>query len=158
MHRRVTLQMLKTGLVGCLVLAAAQMPALAQQPLSGNPDDMTEVNAFTPASVRQILSSFGTAITIADRQTPEGRPFVEASFGLEGAGALDMKGRRRLHGALERDLVLRLVGGALQRLAVVLDRLVPLAVRNVGVYPFEAGPDRAVDLVQRDAAGELDRS
>lgn len=81
MHRRVTLQMLKTGLAGCLVLSAAQMPALAQQPPSGNPDDMTEVNAFTPASVRQILSSFGTAITIADRQTPEGRPFVEASFG-----------------------------------------------------------------------------
>ncbi len=79
MHSRYTMRAMKTGLAASLMLVATQHPALAQQ--QGNPDDMTEVNAFNPATVREILSSFGTAIVIADRQTPEGRPFVEASIG-----------------------------------------------------------------------------
>ncbi|MCG6119909.1 MAG: YbjN domain-containing protein [Blastomonas sp.] len=69
----------KTGLAACLLAATAQVPSAAQQP--GNADDMTEVNAFTPTTVREILSSFGTTVAIADRQTPDGRSFVEASFG-----------------------------------------------------------------------------
>lgn len=79
MHRQGTLRAWRTGVAACLLAAAAHVPALAQQ--QGNADDMTEVNAFTPTTVRQILSSFGSGIVIADRQTPEGRPFVEASFG-----------------------------------------------------------------------------
>lgn len=79
MHKQGISRAWKTGIVAGLLVAAAQLPAIAQQ--QGNPDDRVEVNAFTPTSVREVLSSFGTAITIADRQTPEGRPFVEASFG-----------------------------------------------------------------------------
>ncbi|GGB58251.1 YbjN domain-containing protein [Blastomonas aquatica] len=79
MHSRSTLRSLTSGFVGGLLLSVAQVPAHAQQP--GNPDDLTEVNAFTPGTVREILSAFGTAVAIADRQTPEGRQFVEASFG-----------------------------------------------------------------------------
>lgn len=66
--------------LGVTALLAAQVnPAFAQQ--QGNPDDRTEVMAFTPTSVREILSAFGNAVTVADRQTPDGRNFVEASFG-----------------------------------------------------------------------------
>lgn len=68
---------LQTAGAGAMLLLAAAMPVLAQE----NADDRTEVNAFTPASVREILAPFGNAVTIADRQTPEGRPYVEASFG-----------------------------------------------------------------------------
>jgi hypothetical protein len=74
----------RTGRIGAVALGAAlalmaAAPAAAQQ--QGNADDRTEVNAFTPASVRDILAPFGNSVVIADRQTPEGRPFVEASFG-----------------------------------------------------------------------------
>ncbi|MDM7958030.1 YbjN domain-containing protein [Blastomonas sp.] len=79
MHRHSVLRAWSIGIAACLLGAAAHVPAMAQQP--GNADDLTEVDAFTPTSVREILSSFGTAVTIADRQTPEGRTFVEASFG-----------------------------------------------------------------------------
>lgn len=79
MHRHDRIKALKAGLVAGLLLAGAQLPAIAQQ--ATNADDKTEVNAFNPTSVREILSSFGPSITIADRQTPEGRAFVEASFG-----------------------------------------------------------------------------
>lgn len=79
MYRHHAITSLKSGLAAGLMVAAAQLPAMAQQ--AGNADDRTEVNAFNPATVREILSSFGPAITIADRQTPDGRRFVEASFG-----------------------------------------------------------------------------
>lgn len=75
--------MRKLALGVMAMLAASSATALAQQqPQSqGNPDDRTEVAAFTPTSVREILSAFGTAVTVADRQSPDGRNFVEASFG-----------------------------------------------------------------------------
>lgn len=79
MHRHNRIKTLKSGLVAGLFLAGAQLPAVAQQ--TANADDRTEVTAFNPTSVREILSSFGPSITIADRQTPEGRAFVEATFG-----------------------------------------------------------------------------
>lgn len=66
--------------VGFAIAMMVAVPATAQQQ-QGSPDDKVEVNAFTPASVREILAPFGNSVVIADRQTPEGRPFVEASFG-----------------------------------------------------------------------------
>lgn len=69
--------LLRTAGAIALLLLTPAVPVLAQE----NADDRTEVNAFTPASVREILSPFGNAVTIADRQTPEGRLYVEASFG-----------------------------------------------------------------------------
>jgi hypothetical protein len=74
----------RAAMAACLVLASVapvQAVAQAQNPAQGNADDRVEVNAFTPTSVREVLAPFGTAVTVADRQTPEGRPFVEASFG-----------------------------------------------------------------------------
>jgi hypothetical protein len=79
MIRHTRMQALKSGMAACMLLAGVQLPAFGQQ--AGNADDRIEVNAFNPTTVREVLSSFGTAITIADRQTPEGRAFVEASFG-----------------------------------------------------------------------------
>ncbi|WP_373486797.1 YbjN domain-containing protein [Blastomonas sp.] len=64
---------------GALVMAAAA-PATAQQ-AGGNADDRVEVNAFNSTSIREIFSSFGNAVTLADRQSPDGRNFVEASIG-----------------------------------------------------------------------------
>jgi hypothetical protein len=69
----------RAGRAVAVAALALAVPATAQQ--QSNADDKVEVNAFTPATVRDILAPFGTAVTIADRQTPEGRPFVEASFG-----------------------------------------------------------------------------
>lgn len=69
----------KAATCAALLVAASSAPAFAQQ--QGNPDDRTEVTAFTPTSVREILSAFGTSVTVADRQSPDGRKFVEASFG-----------------------------------------------------------------------------
>lgn len=72
------------ALMAASVMLAAAAPAAVQAqtaaPSQGNADDRVEVTAFTPASIREVLAPFGTAVTIADRQTPEGRPFVEASF------------------------------------------------------------------------------
>lgn len=72
------------ALMAASVMLAAAAPAAVQAQTAaasqGNADDRVEVTAFTPASVREVLAPFGTAVTIADRQTPEGRPFVEASF------------------------------------------------------------------------------
>jgi hypothetical protein len=79
MQRQGTLRAWSTGIAAGLLMAAAHGPAIAQQ--QGNVDDRIEVNAFTPGSVREILAPFGNAVAIADRQTPEGREFVEASFG-----------------------------------------------------------------------------
>ena len=76
--RAATLRTLAMGATA--VLAAASAPAFGQQQ-PGNPDDRTEVTAFTPTSIREILSAFGTSVTVADRQSPDGRNFVEASFG-----------------------------------------------------------------------------
>ena len=69
----------RAGLAAALMLAGASSAASAQQP--SNPDDLTEVSAFTPASVREIISAFVTAVTTSVRQSPDGRTFVEASFG-----------------------------------------------------------------------------
>ena len=67
------------------LLTVASAPAQAQQQQQqqqqGSPDDRTEVTAFTPTSVREILSAFGTSVIASDRQSPDGRTFVEASFG-----------------------------------------------------------------------------
>ncbi len=70
---------IRAGLAAGLALMAV-VPVAAQQQ-QGNADDRVEVNAFTPTSVREILAPFGSGVTIADRQTPEGRAYVEASFG-----------------------------------------------------------------------------
>lgn len=74
---------LRAGLAAALALAVAgagAVSAVAQQ-AQGSADDRVEVNAFTPTSVREILAPFGNSVVIADRKTPEGRAFVEASFG-----------------------------------------------------------------------------
>lgn len=68
------------SLITAALALVVAVPAMAQQQ-QGNADDRVEVSAFTPTSVREILAPFGNGVTIADRQTPEGRPFVEASFG-----------------------------------------------------------------------------
>lgn len=74
----------RRALMAASVMLAAAAPAAVQAqtaaPSQGNADDRVEVNAFTPVTVREVLAPFGNAVTIADRQTPEGRPFVEASF------------------------------------------------------------------------------
>lgn len=69
----------KPSLAALALLAVSAAPAFAQA--QGNPDDRTEVMAFTPTSIREILSAFGNSVIVADRQTPDGRNFVEASFG-----------------------------------------------------------------------------
>jgi hypothetical protein len=79
-HLRTT-GLLRAGIAAMLVMAAGQMPAAAQQASQGNADDRTEVVAFTPTSVREILAPFGSGVVVTDRQTPEGRAYVEAGFG-----------------------------------------------------------------------------